>query len=304
MSRQYLRRATLTVAGNGEAQDLSALHFKFHIQARDLQTPNRATIRIYNLSDTSANRIQKEFTELWLQCGYKDGDFGLIFHGTIVQVRRGRESATDTYVEIIAADGDPQINFANVSVAMAKGTTFKDRVDALSKALGVPQAHVADLPAGALPRGKTMYGSARDHLRDLAFSTDTAWSLQNGQLQIIPIDGYLPTEIVVLNSMTGMIGLPEQTTDGIHIRTLLNPRLKIGGRVRIDNRSVQQATLNLSLDGAAQNGFLPRIADDGLYRICVNEAEGDTRGQPWYNSLTCIAVGDQPTPSLTNRGYS
>lgn len=304
MGRQYLRKASLVVADGGQGLDLSQLHLKFDIRQGDLQTPNSATIRVYNLSDATARQIQKEFTRVILQAGYEAANYGVVFDGTIVQVRTGRENATDTYLDIIAGDGDEAINFAVVSTAIAAGSTFKDRVDALSKAMGVTQSHIADLPSGALPRGKTYYGMARDHLRDVAFSTDTKWSIQNGELQIIPLNGYLPDEAVKLSANTGMIGLPEQTQDGIRIRCLLNPRIKVGGRVQIDNKSIQQAHLDLSVQGSASNAFLPSIADDGFYRVVVNEMVGDTRGNDWYSVLICIAMNEAVPPSLVARGYS
>lgn len=306
MSRQYLRRAQL-IAGTGEhALDLSALRLKFSTRQCDLQTPNTATIRVYNLADATAQQIQTEFTRVVLQVGYEGGDFGVLFDGTIVQVRRGRESAIDNYVDIIAADGDEALNFAIVSLAMDKGSTFRDRVEALARAMKVPVGHLAELPASQLPRGKTYYGMARDHLRDIAASTDTKWSIQNGQLQFIPLQGYLPTEAVVLSAATGMIGVPEQTQDGIKVRCLLNPRIKIGARVNIDNKSVQQAHLNLSMtpEAAQAAGMLPSITDDGFYRVVVAEHEGDTRGGAWYSDLTCIAMNDPVPPALVAKGYT
>ena len=29
---------------------------------------------------------------------------------------------------------------------------------------------------------------------------------------------------------------------------------------------------------------------DGFYKVLVHEIEGDTRGEPWYSTLTCLAV--------------
>jgi hypothetical protein len=69
---------------------LSALRVVFHVRRGDLQTPNSAAIRVYNVSETTKQRIEKEFTRVVLQGGYQ-GNFGIIFDGTIKQVRRGQE---------------------------------------------------------------------------------------------------------------------------------------------------------------------------------------------------------------------
>ena len=307
MSTQYGRVASLVVADGISALDLSQLHLKFQIKQFDLQTPNTAQIRVFNVSDQTAQKVQTEFSRVVLQAAYEGGDIGTIFDGTLVQVRRGRESPVDTYLDLSAADGDVASNFAVVNAAVAAGSSFADRAKALTQAMGqhgVREGYTCPLPEGKLPRGKVMFGMARDHLRDLAFATDTKWSVQNGELQIIPLEGYLPGEAVVLTSATGMIGLPEQTQDGIKVRCLLNPKIKIGAQVKIDNKSIQQAQLQLSAQGSAQNAFLPSISDDGLYRVVVCEHSGDTRGNEWYSDLICIALGQGVTPGLVSKGYA
>lgn len=304
MTRQYLRQVQLVVADSIEGLDLSALHIKFSIKQWDLQTPNTAQIRVYNVSDSTAQKVQKEFSQIILNAGYEGGEIGTIFQGTLVQVRRGRESPVDTYLDLSGADGDPEANFTIVNTALSAGSSFKDRVDALTAAMGVQQGYVPDLGSETLPRGKVMFGMARDHMRDLAFATDTRWSLQNGQLVMVPITGSLPGEAIELNSATGMIGFPEQTQEGIQVRALLNPQLKVGGKVKINNADIQQAQLQLGVQGSAQNAFLPSIADDGLYRVVVLENSGDTRGNEYYSDLICIALGQGVTPGLVQRGYS
>lgn len=305
MADQYLRKFSLVVSAGSKGLDLSDMQVRFTVTQNDVQTPNGAAIRIYNLSDATSQKIEKEFTHVTMQAGYQTGNYGTIFEGTIVQVRRGKENPTDTYLDIIGADGDEAYISGIVNSALAAGSTFKDRVDAIGKALepaGVKVGYVAEMPDDKLPRGKVLYGAARDHLDDIANATGTRWSIQAGQLQFISIEGYLPGEAVVLNSLTGMIGLPEQTADGIRARCLLNPKIKVGGRVQIDNKSIQKQQLDTSVGGVANNAFIPSIADDGFYRTLVVEYEGDTRGNPWYSNLVMVKVDAASPPSQASRG--
>ena len=304
MTRQYLRKVSLVVADDLKSIDLSQLHIKFQIRQWDLQTPNTAQVRVYNCADATANQVQKEFSTMVLQAGYEGGDLGTIFQGTLVQVRRGRESPVDTYLDLSGADGDPEMNFAVVSTALAAGSSFMDRVNALSQALGVPQGYVPPLPDATLPRGRTLFGMAKDHMRDLAAATDTRWSVQNGQLVMVPLTASVPGDAVVLNSATGLIGFPEQTQDGIQVRSLLNTQITVGRTVQINNKDILQAQLSLSATGANQNAFLPSIALDGLYRVVVVEHSGDTRGQEYYTDMICINSTQGATPGLVQRGYS
>lgn len=307
MTRQYKRRVSLIVADDSAGLDLSQMHIQFSVRQWDIQTPNTATIRVWNLADSTERKIKKEFTRVVLQCGYEGGPMGTIFDGTIIQPKSGKQSATDTYLDIVAADGDQAYSFAVVSTSLAAGATATDQAKAAIAAMGehgVTEGYLTDqMPAASLPRGVVMFGMARNHLNDVAAATDTKWSIQNGQAQIIPLTGALPNTAVVLNSSSGMIGRPEQTQDGIRARCLLNPEIRMGGRVQIDNASINPATFQTSLQGQLNNELLPRIAEDGFYRVIVADHVGDTRGNDWYSDLICIALDDGATPGLVAKGY-
>jgi hypothetical protein len=304
MTQQYGRLFSLTVAQRDNmALDLSDFRVQFSTRQTDTQTPNSCVIRVFNLNRDTVQRIQKEFTRVTLQAGYPD-NFGIIFDGTIKQFRRGKLNATDTYLDVLAADGDLPYNYAVVNTSLAAGSTPADRVAAAAKpmeALGATpaQADAMGLTGGVLPRGKVMYGMSRAHLRDIARTTGTTWSIQNGKVVMIPLEGYLPNEAVVLTSDTGLIGMPEQTEDGIHATALLNPRLTIGTRVQIANSSINQLVGAITEDGQTNvipydqwKGFtqLATVRDDGLYRVLVAEHSGDTLGTDWYTNIVCLAI--------------
>lgn len=308
---QWMREATLIVGSAKTAIDLSQMHFRFHVQRGDKNgIPNKADIRIWNLSDSTSKDIQKEFTRVVLQAGYP-GNAAVIFDGTIKQVRRGRDNATDTYLEIQAADNDRAYNFAVVKANLAAGSTPAHHVSKIVEAMnpyGVDIGYLPPLPDLRLPRGKVMFGMARDYMRDVCRSSDTTWSVDQGKLQMLPLTGYLPGEATVLTSNTGMIGLPEQTEDGIKVRCLLNPGIKIGSKVWINNRSIQgfKATLSLTdplFSADTYPAYVPSIQNDGYYRVLVVSHSGDTRGQEWYSDLICLGLEEGIPQPLVNKGY-
>lgn len=303
--RQYLRKASLLIGDGEEALDMSELRFKFFIRRGDTQTPNTADIRVYNLAPDTSLRIKKEFTRVVLQAGY-EGNFGLIFDGNIKQIRRGRESPTDTYLDITAGDGDEAYNYSAVALSLAAGQTAPaNAIEQIVRGMavhGVSQGYVpANLPDAPTYRGEVYYGTAKDQLRYLARSTDAAWSIQDGKVDFIPLTSYKPAaEIPKLTFETGMVGLPEQTQNGIRLRTLLNPNLKIGQLVQIDNKSILQ--LRYSMNAMAQaedmtNVLGHKLNDDGFYYVMVAEHSGDTRGNDFYTHLICLAADATMTPA-------
>jgi hypothetical protein len=300
---QFGRKASLIVSTGTVGLDLSDFRFTFRTKNADEQSPNTMYARVYNLAKSTVKKIQKEFTTITLQAGYLDGNFGVIFQGTIKEVREGRERNVDSYIDIFAADGDEFYGFAITSLSLAAGQTPQQVITAIQGAQS-PNG-VASLPfasdatgliagaglgtAQALSRGKTMFGMTRDLARDWSQKYGYRWSMQNGQFVVVPITGYRPGEAVVLSSTTGLIGVPEACNDGVRARALLNPLIRIGCLVQIAQSDINQITLQ-------QQGlqYSPAIAQvttaAGFYRVLVAEFEGDSRGQAWYVDITCLAV--------------
>ena len=301
MTLLYGRRISLVVAGDdGHGLDLSELHIMFGIRMYEKESPGQADIRIFNMKAETALKMKKEYTQVILQAGYGDL-FGKIFRGTIVQSIRGRTNPVDTYVDVIAADGDQALNNAVVNTTVAAGATPSVIHGAVCTTMdphGVQVGYTDPLVGPALPRGRALYGMARDHLRDLAQATDTTWNITDGKVQFVSNKGYLPGEAVVLTAATGLIGLPQQTMDGIMVRCLLNPLLKIGGRVEIKNSSITQLRLPVFYQAGADGkpvpnpleGLIPKLDSVGIYRILAIDYSGDTRGQNWYCDLACMAL--------------
>jgi hypothetical protein len=300
---QFGRKYSLIVGtDSGAAVDLSQLRFRFVTKRGDFQNPNTCDVRVYNLSKQTANNLAaKEFTQLRLQAGYP-GNHGLIFIGTIAQVRIGRENQLDSYVDFTAADGDEQYNYApvittnlvagqnsakNILVAILGGMKAGANSGTFSK------GYIAPLPHKPLIRGKVLYGSARDHLRKLAKNNDMSWSIQDQQLTMIPLSSYIPGDPVVVSPDSGLIGVPEQTANGISMRMLLNPNVKIGQTIKLQ-ASVNQLRLNPGVWNQGQNLNLQsgsaRINGQGLYYVMVATHSGDTRGNPWYTDVICLAI--------------
>lgn len=295
---QYIRNCKLIVAtGSGNGLDLSNLRIKFAVKRSDTVTPNTADIRVYNLDEKTAIQIRKEFTRVILQAGY-EGNQGVIFQGNIKQVIIGRESATDTFIDIIAGDGDRAYNYAIVSTTLAAGSRPADQINAASNAMsakGTTLGHTGDLPPNQLPRAKVMYGNARKFLTDAADTTAKIWSIQDEKITFVGKNAYLPGEAVLLTSKTGMIGTPQQTNEGVNVKCLLNPNIKVSTRIKIDNASIQAFKINLAVPNSPANIPAP-LSADGVYYVLVVEHQGDTRGVEWYSNLICLLIDATTNP--------
>lgn len=308
--QQYLRACQLIVYGtNINGLDLSNLRIKFSVKQSDSQSPNTADIRVYNVSNETALSMLINLNpppgigistpgRVILQAGYQS-NFGVIFQGNIKQIILGRESATDTFVDIVAGDGHLAYNYAIVNTSIAAGSSPMNQINAAASAMnpyGTTLGYISPLQLTKLPRSKAMYGNARNYLRAVAQSQNNTWSIQNEKITFIPKTSYLPGTAVVLTSKTGLIGTPQQTNEGVNVKCLLNPNIQVGGRINIAEATVQNFKVNLQNINSPANIAAP-LTQDGTYYVLTTEQQGDTRGVEWYTSILGITQSISSNPA-------
>lgn len=339
MSQNWMRHFELQILSeSGEGISLSDFKVTFRIEWTDTRWPRVAMVKIYNLSkDTCSRILGKEFAKIKIIAGY-DGmpaavdssqvgvateidpsqvgqtngtNYGEIFSGEIRFTVTGRDNPTDTWVLIQAIDGHQAFMNASVTKTLSAGYTVADVHSVLMdsfNAFDVTRGITGDMPTTVFPRGRVLYQSTRDVMDNVAAQCGATWKLVAGQVQMVPTDKYIK-DAIVLNSDTGLIGMPQQTMGGgVNVRCLINPNIAINGLVQIDQASVYRASLssdevkalpsrasesntngNLTVNGTLQQPA--SIAADGVYIVSAIDYTGDTRGQPWYMDLMCIARG-------------
>ena len=261
MSQNWMRHFELQlVDGNGQGIELSDFKVTFTIDWFNISSASRVgTIKIYNLSADTVNRITgQEFSKVRLIAGYdgiapevsasdvgtvrevdaadvgqSDGrNYGLIFSGEIRYSVTGKDSPVDSYVLIQAADTDLAFATSITSQTLAAGYTVADVNRALMKdfeAKGATEGLTPEMPATVFPRGRVLFGMTRHLMDNVAGQCGATWQFVDGQRQMVANNEYVH-EAIVLNSATGLIGMPQQTIgNGVNVRALINPNIRVRG---------------------------------------------------------------------------
>jgi hypothetical protein len=147
---------------------------------------------------------------------------------------------------------------------------------------------------------------ARDILLNIAKFKNATVSYQGQQVNLIPVGGSKPGSAIILSSNTGLIGQPTQTTDGIFARTLINPSISVWSQVQINESDILAGEAATDISGGNTLGLaqLAPLAADGLYTVCRIDLFGDTRGNPWYMDLGCLAAKGPPPVSSSLSQYA
>jgi len=312
--------STASKTQQGKALSLSDFRFTFEVEMNPSLMPWRMTATVYNLSDNLMKRIAQQYTNVALIAGYALPNYkgsapsgyhpggSMLFSGDIIWFERGRESATDTFLRIYANNFDPALNSAVINTTLPAGHTQNDVLKACADAMSAAQGSVSsgkvtlgqitDLGDAKSPRARTLLGSPRDVVRDV---TQTAGGYcyidGSGKLNLQTLNDPPPQTITVVNSQTGMIGIPHQNMDGgISVMTLLNPSIQPGSAIHINESDLTRKMLSQSGKGQATD-TVPVIQQqmmiansDGVFRVWSVKHHGDTRGNPWYSEIITRAA--------------
>ena len=84
-----------------------------------------------------------------------------------------------------------------------------------------------------LVEGYAWDGSTANGLTDLLTPFGVAWYCDNDRIRFNRTGVTEPGETLVINRNTGLVSSPNDTDDGVELTTLLEPRARIGGLIRL-----------------------------------------------------------------------
>ena len=293
------------------AVDLSAMKIVFHINQATIDNPQFAEIYVYNLSEDTMNKIDNNGSSgngqtVILEVGYGE-DIATLFKGQAFQFRRGRENQTDTWFCILAQAGNQALSTAVVNVTHPAGTTQKqirDHIKDEFKKCGVDSGYMCDVSEQGLPRSKSVMSSLADYLKQFCNTNNTDAVIEDDTIKMIPRGGNNGEPAFVLTTKTGLIGRPQLTTDGLNVTCLINPRLKWGGQIQVDPKSIQVPLYDIGYQGQyvdqTQKTLATAAGEQGRYNIISVSHHGDTRGDDWYTDIIAVGVGAQVQISGTS----
>ena len=320
MPQQFIRACTLTGSGGQSSKTVNGggqtdLRIRANIVTHTLQAPDQACFVITNPNIETVQAFQQEFASVTFAAGYEDGGIGQIFTGSVTYSVYGEiESRTDRLLRIYCASSDQAYNNSQVSQTLAAGSTPQDIVNTCLQSLGqygVTMGKVTgvDLSQPSFPRGVPLAGMARDFLREVALSLNATYCITNNQLNIIGKDAMTSGTARQVNSNSGMIGQAMLTPQGVIVRMLVDSAVQVNTNVQLNPDTVVSPVLSGTIPAMTNAADLTlnlsnQLNASGLYRVLHIEYDLDTRGEPWFQTLTCLGVGQSLNPIQTGLGYS
>ena len=286
----------------GKGISIKELRMSFAIDKNASETPNRSSVRIWNLSPTSRALIETPNNAIIVKAGYsEDVGAATIFVGVVTRSITLREGA-DWVTELELADGLIAYRDNKISVSYSAGTSVETVIKDLAPRFGLPVRPYPNFEGKTYPQGFSFTGRTREAMKKACDYAGLEWSMQNQEVQVIKKGGTLNSRALLISSESGMIGSPEPEAktmteknaakqgltvndagvivsgtketkkgelrrklevQGYKIRILLQPNLSVGELVKVKSKSL-----------------------DDFFRIEEIRHVGDTHGNEWQTELS------------------
>ena len=230
--------------GDESDEKTPVLRIAFDIEKADVEKPNNAKIQIWNLSPKNRKILEKKDCSIELKAGYKDS-VNMIFYGDVVSAITRADNA-DRVTELEAVDGNVSIRDTIIKISRRGKVNTKTLYKRVAKKMGLSYVIAKGLKFKKLKRGFSYSGKAATCLSKLVKYNGHAWTIQNGILLFTKKGGTITPRQYVLNSESGLIGIPEkivitdgkESINGWSIQYLLNGAIGVNDYVKVESNTV------------------------------------------------------------------
>lgn len=256
----------------GNATEITDFRVQFSIEKNLAKEPNKSTVTITNLAESSRIALCKKPLHIRIDAGYSDTGARSLFFGDLT-FGASTFKVPDWETKIQVGDGARAYGFAHSSKSFKGGVQVLEviRYAAGTMSLQLPPdvEQSTDLKS-ALATGISLHGPTRDVLTRLLAPYGLHWSVQNGKLQIISDGALASNQAILIDAATaGLIGSPERSAPDkatgrseVTCETLLYPELTPGNQIKLESKSI-----------------------NGTFKLIQVVHEGDTRGANWTSKL-------------------
>lgn len=274
----------------------NGLNISFSIGKDLSQQTNKATITIYNLSEATAKKVERDDAIIELSVGYSE-DNGLkrIFIGYITEVKTSWKSG-ERITEISASDGQIAIRNCVVSLSYDYNVSRKKIIDDIAQAMGIDVFYAEDCEFTTFANGFSFVGAGKKCLDKACAGSKLEWSIQNNVLQVLKQGGNKQIRAIKLTPKTGLIGSVQYVTKASFLVKKENEGDQTGKPIYSRKNRKQGHKLTCLLQPTIAPGDVIVIESRTVkgYFMCAKITHnGEYQGQNWYSEIEAYALEEE-----------
>lgn len=255
--------------------DVSDIDLQFHVKKTLKPEPNVCSLTLYNLSEQHRDELgSANAINVLIEAGYaSDQKLSQIYLGPLRHATH-QVDGPQIVTSIESADKQSELGSSRFSLSIGAGTKPSVVLNRVASRFGIAVGNAASAAAYLdangfvlFPAATSFSGSAARAMTELCQSAGLEWSVQDGELQILPLGHSLDARPYVIDSDHGLRGSPTIDRDGVvALSTSMLYGLRPANRILLQSRFVK-----------------------GLFRIEEAEYVGDTTGEDWTINMRCKA---------------
>ena len=242
------RFANVRIGQRGERGFLlDGFRVVFDITKSNESTPNSGTVSIYNLAESSRDKIRNIGDAIELEAGYRRDEYAgrLVVTADVLDIQT--QQAGDDIISVVRfGDGVEFLKTIKGAYSFKEGISVKDIIEKITSAEGITLKSLDGVDDASYANGFSEMGPLGDILDKIVGKIGAQWSFQNNELQIAPKLGHNGSPVFRLSSKAGLVGIPTRDvdtstltpapqSDGWKVVALLRPELGPGDRVEIES---------------------------------------------------------------------
>ncbi len=257
LQRNRIYELVLGNTKTGEGVLISELQVRFDVtkSSDNKRKANGAVIEVFNLSDATLKKFEKEYLRVELRVGYSDVGLTTILIGNATETKTVT-NGSDRVTQIQVGEAYVQLNEEIIRGVAPAGTKLKDFLnEVVGKMPGVSKGAFTGVNLESeLTYGYPYSGTPREVLNDLAETYRLEWRVDRDVLSVTDEAGLADPDkkkAFVLNENTGLIDIPFYTSgkqsmlkkdpkrrQGVQFKCLLNPKIIPGSIVRLESKLI------------------------------------------------------------------
>lgn len=305
---------SLVVGDKEDAVEINNLQIKFSVTktSSNADKKNKATVEIYNLSESRRKALEKDYVQVELRVGYAELEMETLFTGQVVNISNSRvhkilskKDGANVVTKLEIDELYTSLNHSLKSKIVPEGSTVREVI--LSLISDIPEVTRHEMNGNAIERvvedGYPIHGAPKSVLDNLSKTYDIEWSIDSGVLYVSDrFKSYMKdtSKVPLIGQMSGLIEAPEfvssgekrkrqsvkvNTTSGDTADVEPSQEAKKKGNTRKDSLKMK-ILLNPAL--IAGSIFKLDFGDlTGYYKIDEVTHKGDFRGRDWYSEIMC-----------------
>lgn len=268
------------------------------------KTSNEASIRIYNLADSTAARLAVGQVAQ-LSAGYITQIMPIIT-GDVTRIETYLDGV-DRVTELTVHDSMVALRDSKTSISFAPGTSAQAILQAVGANFGLPLRMNVTGADKQIVSGFAFNGRTRNAFTEICDYLGLEWSAQQGEIQVMNKGAPYAKQVVYLSPESGLIGSPrpkardisdkkagkagiEYGQDGIRRYTKTDPTAKVKNRTMYEIQGYEvRALLTGEIYPGAYVNLRSRVTPDGKFFV-VDECtyQGDSHGGDWSVEATLL----------------